>query len=314
LTAAAAGGCPACGADALRPWRSVETFDRRSEQMQYELDRCEACGSAVTRGRGGAEAGRLHRGGAYAPAHTSLDRLLEPLRRIGDRTTLAALGPVERGTTVVDIGAGDGRLVSLLRARGCEVHGVEPFVESADPAIAATTVENADLPEGSADVVVLWHVIEHLDTPYAAVDRAMRTLRPGGRLVVSVPSLDSVQAKLGGNCWFHLDVPRHTTHFTRAGVIRLLERCGLRVIHVGGTVLDQNLLGMAQTLLNRLTIEPNVAFRALKGDVAGTPRRDIFVSALAAAPAVVGGSLAETAAMLMRRPGSIVVRAVRRDS
>jgi hypothetical protein len=123
-----------------------------------------------------------------------------------------------------------------------------------------------------------------------------------------------VQAKLGGDRWFHLDVPRHTTHFTRTGVVRLLERCGLRVAQVGGVVLDQNLLGMAQTLLNRLTIEPNVAFRALKGDRAGAPRRDIVVSVLAAAPAAVGGSLAETAAMLIRRPGSIVVRAVREDS
>ena len=67
---------------------------------------------------------------------------------------------------------------------------------------------------------------------------------------------------------------------------------------------------MTQTLLNRLTREQNVAFRALKRD-SRLPTRDFPVSAAAIVPAAVAGSLLETAAMVTGRGGSLVVHAER---
>ena len=114
-----------------------------------------------------------------------------------------------------------------------------------------------------------------------------------------------------GARWFHLDVPRHAVHFTRRGLIRLFGRCGLVVTRVCNLVLDQNLLGATQTLLNRLTREQNVAFRTLKRDLAGVPTRDLVVSAAAIVPAAVAGSLLETAAMAAGLGGALVVHAER---
>ena len=92
----------------------------------------------------------------------------------------------------------------------------------------------------------------------------------------------------------------------------LFRRCGLVVTRVCNLVLDQNLLGAAQTLLNRLTREQNVAFRALKRDLAGVATRDMVVSTAAIVPAAVVGSLLEMAAMAAGRGGSLVVHAERR--
>ena len=91
----------------------------------------------------------------------------------------------------------------------------------------------------------------------------------------------------------------------------MIGRCGLRVTHIGNLVLDQNLLGATQTLLNRLTREQNVAFRTLKRDLAGVPTRDLVVSAAAIVPAAVAGSLLETAAMAAGLGGAVVVHAER---
>lgn len=308
--------CLACGAPTLRPWRAVRSFDRRSAKPAYLLRRCHCCGTAVTEGRAADEAARLHRGGAYAAPPDGVDRLLEPLRWFGERATLAAVGDVARGATVLDLGAGDGRMLDLFRRRGCVVAGVEPFAPRvrAGVGIRRTTLEDAEVEPESADVVLLWHVLEHLGDPARALSVASRGMRATGRVVISVPRLDSLQARLGGDCWFHLDVPRHAIHFSRTGMIRLVERCGLRVARIGNVVIDQNLLGMTQTLLNRLTSERNVAFRALKGDRDGVAQRDLVVSALAAGPVALGGSLLEAAAMLAGRGGAIVVHAVRSAS
>src|SRR3954454_16947550 len=96
----------------------------------------------------------------------------------------------------------------------------------------------------------------------------MRTwLRPEATIVVACPNLAGLQARIGGDRWFHQDVPRHRTHFTAAGLRLAVERSGLRVERVSNLLVEQNPLGMWQTLLNRLTRERDVAFRALKHDL-----------------------------------------------
>ncbi len=213
---------------------------------------------------------------------------------------------------MVEIGSGDGWLIRLLAEQDCSVVGIEPYAVQVDTGLEVldTPVEALGAQAEGADLVVLWHVLEHLDDPEIGLRGAVEALGSHGRIVVSVPNLDSLQARIGGRRWFHLDVPRHAIHFTRRGLVSLIERCGLSVTRVGNVVLDQNLLGATQTLLNRLRTA-DVAFRTLKRDGAGIPRRDILVSAAAIVPAAVAGSLLETAAMITGRGGSLVVHAER---
>jgi SAM-dependent methyltransferase len=298
----------------MEPWLSVRRADRRATAPLYRLERCRSCGTAITVGRSRGDATGLYRGGAYAQPPPAVDRLVEPLRRLGHAAVLRALGPVAPGTRVIEIGSGDGRLLQRLAEQECTVAGIEPYAvrEGATVEARETAVEALGPPTEGADVVVLWHVLEHLDDPELGLRRAAEALGRHGRIVLSVPNLDSLQARIGGRQWFHLDVPRHAVHFTRRGLVRLIERCGLGVTRIGSMVLDQNLLGVTQTLLNRLTREQNVAFRTLKGDLADVPPRDLVVSAAAIVPAAVVGSLLETAAMAVGLGGALVVHAERR--
>ena len=91
----------------------------------------------------------------------------------------------------------------VVAARG--VDGVE---------VVRSGVQELELPERTYGLVVLWHVLEHLTDPGAVLERARGWLTSRGCLLVGVPNLESLQARLGGDRWFHLDSQRHLVHFT----------------------------------------------------------------------------------------------------
>ena len=128
-------------------------------------------------------------------------------------------------------------------------------------------------------------------------------------LLVGVPNLGSVQAWVGGERWYHLDVPRHRTHFTSAGLTQLLERGGLAPVAVHHLMLEHNPYGMWQSAVNRVTGEPSYLYNALKRN-APLASRDLAISALALPLAPVAAG-AELAAGLARRGGTIAVLARR---
>jgi SAM-dependent methyltransferase len=197
-----------------------------------------------------------------------LSGVAQPILLRFDRARLALLGPA-RGT-LLDVGAGRGRFVASARAAGWSAEGIEPSARGVEAARSAygVALERASLGEasGSWDAVSLWHVLEHLDDPSAAIARVAGLVPAGGRLLVGVPNLASIQARIGRDRWFHLDLPRHRTHFTPAGLRTLLERHGFTVEHERHTLLEHNPFGLWQSLVNRFTSTPSWLFNALKRD------------------------------------------------
>jgi SAM-dependent methyltransferase len=54
-------------------------------------------------------------------------------------------------------------------------------------------IENIDQPDGSVDIVVVNHVLEHVDDA-KALSEIFRVLRPGGRLIATVPLIEGWDA------------------------------------------------------------------------------------------------------------------------
>jgi SAM-dependent methyltransferase len=233
--------------------------------------------------------------------------LAGPPERLSHARRLRLLG-LPRGATLLEIGAGDGRFVAAARRRGLLAEGIDPAAR--DGIVRRLPLDELEPEPESLDAIVLWHVLEHLDDPAGALQRLVPALRPGGRLLVAVPDLASLQARIGGDRWFHQDVPRHRVLFTRHGLEALLERSGLRIAAASGLVPEQNLLGMWQTLLNRCTAAPDVAFRLAKGQ---RPERggDLAATAVLGPLLAVPATLLELAATVRGRAGTLAVIATR---
>ncbi len=139
--------------------------------------------------------------------------------------------------------------------------------------------------------------------------RADRQLAAAGLLLVGVPNFASVQARIGGERWYHLDVPRHRVHFTEAGLQQLLRRHGFKPLRTHHVLLEHNPFGMWQSLVNRLTRSPSYLYNLLKRNAALAPRE--LAITLLALPLAPLAALAELAAGIARRGGTIAVLARR---
>jgi SAM-dependent methyltransferase len=304
--------CPACGGP-LAPWRVVGASEPSLSARRYELWRCGVCGTAVT---AGAPEPDLHDGGAFRAGRPRLHRLAGPALRAFDGQRLRMLSELAQpGARVLDAGAGQGRFVALARAAGFDAFGIEPARRGVERAAALGApvleigIESASLDAGSLDAVTLWHVLEHLADPAPAVARIHGWLAPGGGLLIGVPNLASVQARLGHDRWYHLDVPRHRTHFTPDGLKRLLNAAGFDVLEIRHRLLEHNPYGMWQSAVSRLTRHPSYLYNLLKRNAPLDPH-DLAMTGLAVplAPVAV---LAELLAGLARRGGTVAVLARR---
>ena len=285
--------CPACGGE-LAAWRRAPDNEPASSATRL-LYRCPACGTARTAGAPEPEA---HSAGAYAPGDPRGARAAAPLLRAFDRRRLALLagapGPL------LDVGAGKGRFVAYARAHGYpDATGIEPSPRAPAPHVEPLALEDAAFADLGA--ITLWHVLEHVEDPGAALRRLRGWLRPGGTLLVGVPDLDSLQARIGGPRWYHLDLPRHRTHFTAGGLVTLLERSGFTVAHVERRLLEQNPFGLWQSAVSRVTPTPSWLYHALK--------RNAPLRAADAIPTALALPLLP-AAVALRPGGTVAVRAL----
>lgn len=137
--------------------------------------------------------------------------------------------PLPPRPRILEVGCGTGHNFDMLRA-----FGELDALEIDDPARAIATVRlgrpvgTAPLPEldgiddASYDLVALLDVLEHVEDDLGALRGIARKLKPGGRILLTVPA----------NPWMwsaHDTVHHHFRRYTKASLHTVATQAGLRV-------------------------------------------------------------------------------------
>ena len=111
---------------------------------------------------------------------------------------------VPEKTRVLDVGCSSGNFGEvLLHEKHCEVVGIDldaPDIKLAREKLTEAYVRNIEHDDisdlGTFDVIMFVDVLEHLLDPIAVLSKTKKQLRPGGRILFSIPNMAHISIRL----------------------------------------------------------------------------------------------------------------------
>ncbi len=232
--------CPACGLTWLKNQPIAEDIARLYENY-YTHEVIEPPDSALRRAT---KTGILERDFGYSP-NVPYSRLiafltsrLGPLREMAARQIMWQKAQLDG--KVLDLGCGAGANLNQLQQLGWQIAGTDP-----DPkAVAAAKkllktddifegfIEEADFEENSFDALISAHVLEHLTDPLGTLEECFRVMKPGAKLCIATPNIESLASQQFKEYWRGLEVPRHFFLFTDKSLREIAVKAGFRNIKI----------------------------------------------------------------------------------
>ncbi len=153
-----------------------------------------------------------------------------------------ALEMIEKGEKILDIGCGDGLLLSALAKNGVTGFGVDVSEEGArkcrekglDVSVVDITTYALPFKDGSFDTVVMLDVLEHVYAPEELLKEAVRVSKK--YVIISVPNFNSLPARLqvllGRVPENNMPNKGHVYWFNESVLMRMLARQNLKLAYV----------------------------------------------------------------------------------
>lgn len=240
--------CPFCNARSYFRFRAQDLNNRVTAE-QFDYYRCSSCGLVYVSPIPTDLAKYYHTN--YVPYNmpSSIEQLKVKAEDVRFRLNMVLQFCSIKGN-LLEIGPSYGGFAFLTKLAGFAVDVVEMDSECCRflkdvvgvNAICTDNVCKTLAGLGQYDVITLWHVLEHLDDPWKVLDALVEHLRPNGIIVISTPNPDSMQFKLFGRFWVHLDAPRHVSLLPAEWLICFLEKRGVNRIML--TTTDPDGLGL----------------------------------------------------------------------
>jgi len=134
---------------------------------------------------------------------------------------------------VLDVGCGVGAILEGVND-SWEKHGLEVSQYAAEKAqpygeIFCGELHQAKYPDGFFDAILLFHVIEHLQSPLEVLTEIRRILKVDGWLIVGTPDFDCGCARKYGDQFRLLHDITHITLFSSNSLFRMMTDLGFSV-------------------------------------------------------------------------------------
>lgn len=261
--------CDLCGGNTFKPLYPGTISDPEQDPTPYFSSsrthagylptvRCLGCGLMMTNPRDDAKTIQQ----VYAKLNDPIYDTEDENRR---RTAQAYLRLIHRYApqmypsaqpgTLLDIGCATGVFACEAQTQGWQVTGLEASTWSLDQARQRcnairwvnSLLEDADFPAGSFQVITLWDVLEHVNSPTQVMSLVRKWLTPGGWVFLNLPNSASLTAKTSGSRWVLL-LREHFWYFSPVTMQFLLEKTGFTLIHSQPNFVRFSLTNIARRL------------------------------------------------------------------
>ncbi|MBD2201301.1 class I SAM-dependent methyltransferase [Calothrix sp. FACHB-1219] len=159
---------------------------------------------------------------------------------------------------ILDIGCGSGNFLYSIREKGWDTYGVEVSLagaklgrEAAGLKIFNGTLLEANFSNNYFDYIRSNHSFEHLVNPNEVLQEIYRILKPDGKLMIGVPNIDSLNAKIFKKYWWYLGAPIHPCNYSVKTLLAMLKKHNFVIDKVNYNSDYSGILGSIQIFFNR---------------------------------------------------------------
>jgi len=148
------------------------------------------------------------------------------------------LANIHKGQKVLDIGSGRGWFSLHAASCGADTTAVDlsdtnlKRISKTDARVSTLLADamSTGADSGAYDLVVALEVLEHIPNPAQAVEHWASLIKPGGRLLITVPYKEKLRYELCIHCNKKTPHSAHLHSFSKESLCGLLRSNGLRVI------------------------------------------------------------------------------------
>ncbi len=149
---------------------------------------------------------------------------------------------------LLDIGAGRGMLVNVASEKGFEAKGIEINKNDSEYArkilkanVTTEDVFKANMDE-KYDVIVMNHVLEHIENPIDLLKRAKFLLKEDGIILIGLPNVASAWRVIQGESWYPYQHTQHIWHFSPKTLKHALIKAGFKVKKITITSVEHSIV------------------------------------------------------------------------
>lgn len=231
-------GCLLCHSKEYKIlYNDVSDYLLKNNQKGYTYVKCTECGLVFMNPHPSLQEIINYYPDEYEPYRVSHSRIANLLSLHSSWKRYRFIKPYKNSGKLLDIGCSTGTFLNYLKHKGgWDVYGVEMNENAAKIGlekginIKIGHFEQVEFDPQSFDVVTLWDVLEHMYDPITVLNKIHQLLKPGGILVIRVPNMDSIDAKIFKKYWAGLDAPRHLYVFTKFTLHKLLFQSNFSVL------------------------------------------------------------------------------------